>query len=154
VHHVPGQRDFAGQRLREPSHFHYGRGCAAKLIVNNILYGTAASALRALGGPLVCYALIAVLELVAINGGSMPASYLRVFVKPLAAALLMGGAVWGIYGLLSGTIGWEIPSHSGRHRRRRHRLCDFGAVLRVISKDDLALMPKGDKIRGFLRVQS
>ena len=71
-----------------------------------------------------------------------------------AFAAVMAAAAWASYGLLTG------PLHLSS------RLSTVGAIgvggivylilvlsLRAISKDDLALMPKGDKIAKILKIQ-
>ena len=77
--------------------------------------------------------------------------YLPIFLKPLMASILMGGAAWAVHGLLDGLLGNSIAT----------LLAIFAAVvlylvlviyLRAISKDDLALMPKGDKIARLLKL--
>jgi stage V sporulation protein B len=107
-------------------------------------------------GTLVCYVLISALELAAIKRVvPCPPSYLRVFAKPLAASLVMGGAVWAVYGLLADRLGLgNTLSTLASIAVGGFVYVVLVLVLRVISKDDLALMPKGDKIARFLRVQS
>ena len=57
-------------------------------------------------GTLVCFALVSVMELVAIKKVTPhPPKYLRVFVKPAIAAGVMGAAVWASYGLLAAHLG-------------------------------------------------
>ena len=126
-------------------------GCAAKLIVNNFMVRSV-GAVGAAVGTLVCYIIVAVLELALIKR-VIPAapSYGRVFVKPAAAAAVMGLAVWAVYGLLDRFLG--------------NTLSTLGAIcvgvlvyavlvvaLRTISREDLSLMPKGDKIAKILRL--
>lgn len=126
-------------------------GCAAKLIVNNFMVRSV-GAVGAAVGTLVCYIIVAVLELALIKR-VIPAapSYGRVFVKPAAAAAVMGLAVWAVYGLLDRFLG--------------NTLSTLGAIcvgvlvyavlvvaLRTISREDFSLMPKGDKIAKILRL--
>ena len=126
-------------------------GCAAKLIVNNFMVRHM-GAVGAAVGTLVCYIIVAVLELLLIKR-VIPAApeYIRVFAKPMVAAGVMGLAVWAAYGLL--------------HRFLGNTLSTVGAIgagvvvyavlvvaLKAISREDLALMPKGDKIARLLRL--
>ena len=80
-------------------------------------------------------------------------SFRRTMLKPLAASLLMGAAAFGAYAVLDRFIGSQ-------------KLCCLGAicaaglvylvlvvVLKVITLDDCALLPKGDKIAKLLRIQ-
>ena len=126
-------------------------GCAAKLIVNNFMVRHV-GAVGAAVGTLVCYVIVAVLELLLIKR-VIPAApeYIRVFAKPMVAAGVMGIAVWAVYGLL--------------HRFLGNTLSTMGAIavgvvvyavlvvaLKAISRQDLSLMPKGDKIAKLLHL--
>lgn len=126
-------------------------GCAAKLLVNNFMVKII-GAVGAPVGTLTCYTIIAVAELVIIKR-VIPAApqYFRVFGKPLVASALMGVCAWAFHGLLVGHLG--------------NGLATLGAIcvaivvygilvlaLRAISKEDLALMPKGDRIAKILRL--
>lgn len=126
-------------------------GCAAKLIVNNFMVRHV-GAVGAAVGTLVCYVIVAVLELLLIKR-VIPAApeYTRVFAKPMVAAGVMGIAVWAVYGLL--------------HRFLGNTLSTMGAIgvgvvvyavlvvaLKAISRQDLSLMPKGDKIAKLLHL--
>lgn len=126
-------------------------GCAAKLIVNNFMVRHV-GAVGAAVGTLVCYVIVAVLELFLIKR-VIPAApeYTRVFAKPMVAAGVMGIAVWAVYGLL--------------HRFLGNTLSTMGAIgvgvvvyavlvvaLKAISRQDLSLMPKGDKIAKLLHL--
>ena len=126
-------------------------GCAAKLIVNNFMVRSV-GAVGAAVGTLVCYVIVAVAELALIKR-VIPAapSYSRVFIKPTVAAAVMGAAVWAVYGLLHrflgntlsalGAIGVGVAVYFG-----------LVVALHAISKDDLSLMPKGEKIAKILRL--
>ena len=126
-------------------------GCAAKLIVNNFMVRHV-GAVGAAVGTLVCYVIVAVLELL-LTKRVIPAApeYTRVFAKPMVAAGVMGIAVWAVYGLL--------------HRFLGNTLSAMGAIgvgvvvyavlvvaLKAISRQDLSLMPKGDKIAKLLHL--
>lgn len=126
-------------------------GCITKLVVNNFMVRSV-GVIGAPVGTLACYVIVAVLEL-AIIKRVIPAApnYGRVFAKPAISAAVMGLAVWAVYGLLSRFLG--------------NSLSTLGAIavgvivyavlvvgLRAISKEDLALMPKGDKIAKILRL--
>ena len=126
-------------------------GCAAKLTVNNFMVRHV-GAVGAAVGTLVCYVIVAVLELLLIKR-VIPAApeYIRVFAKPMVAAGVMGIAVWAVYGLL--------------HRFLGNTLSAMGAIgvgvvvyavlvvaLKAISRQDLSLMPKGDKIAKLLHL--
>ena len=112
-------------------------------------------------GNILCFGLCLALDLVVIARviPKRPA-YLPIFVKPLLASLVMGGAAWAVNGLLT-----RLLSHGGELSRMGCALTVFlsigvamvvymvlGVALRIISRDDLALMPKGDKIARLLRL--
>ena len=112
-------------------------------------------------GNILCFGLCLVLDLVVIARviPKRPA-YLPIFVKPLLASLVMGGAAWAVNGLLT-----RLLSHGGELSRMGCALTVFLSIgvamvvymvlvvaLRIISRDDLALMPKGDKIARMLRL--
>ena len=72
--------------------------------------------------------------------------------KPLAASLVMGGAVWAVYGLLTGRLGNTLSVAAAI----LVGVVVYGVLvilLRAVSKDDLSLMPKGDKIARLLRIK-
>lgn len=126
-------------------------GCAAKLLVNNFMVRTV-GIIGAPVGTLVCYIIISVLEL-AIIKRVIPAgpNYRRVFVKPIIAAGVMGLAVWAVHGLLARFLGNTLSTLLS--------IAFGGAVyvvlvvaLRAITREDLSLMPKGDKIAKILRL--
>lgn len=83
---------------------------------------------------------------------------LRIFIRPLAASLLMGMAAWAVYGLCARFIGAE--------EWLQIALCMIIAViaavivyalsaicLRAIRKEDLALIPGGEKIGALLHLR-
>lgn len=130
-------------------------GGVIKIVVNYILVGNYDINIKgAPVGTLCCFASVAVLDLIIIKRViPMAPRYTRVFVKPLIAAVLMGAAAWASQGILTNFL--HLSS----------RLATVGAIgiavivyailvlaLRVISKEDLALMPKGDKIAKILHI--
>lgn len=126
-------------------------GCAAKLIVNNFMVRHV-GAVGAAVGTLVCYIIVAVLELLLIKRViPSPPEYIRVFAKPMVAAGVMGIAVWAVYGLVSRLFGNTLSTMAA---------IGVGVVvyavlvvaLKAISREDLSLMPKGDKIAKLLRL--
>ena len=126
-------------------------GCAAKLGVNYFMVH-AIGITGAPVGTLACYVLISLLELGLIKRVvPAPPQYGRVFLKPLTAAAVMGAAVWAVYGLVSRFLGNSISTVLAIAVGG----CVYGVlvvVLRAISKEDLMLMPKGDKIAKILRL--
>ncbi|MPM17064.1 Stage V sporulation protein B [bioreactor metagenome] len=131
-------------------------GCIVKLTVNNFLVRQEGVGITgAPVGTLACYILVAVLELIVIKRVvPYPPKYRRVFLKPLISALVMGGAVWAVYGLLKGLLGL------GNSLATMGSIAVGGTIylvlvvaLGAISREDLSLMPKGEKIARLLHVR-
>lgn len=150
-------------------------GCIAKLAVNNFLvrregFGIVGAPV----GTLVCYFIVAMVELIIIKRVIPKApNYARIFVKPLIAAILMGVGVYATYGLLTRALinfsrfqsvaegsGATVLSGLG------NAIATMGCIgvgmiiyavlivsLKAISKEDLSLMPKGEKIAQILRLR-
>ncbi|MCD8004260.1 MAG: polysaccharide biosynthesis protein [Oscillospiraceae bacterium] len=128
-------------------------GGVVKLVVNYILVGN--PSVRINGAPvgsLCCFIVVAGLEIFFIRRTvPHPPRFLRAFVKPFVASALMATAAWASNGLLSrvlpnslavlGAIGIGVVVY-----------LILVLVLHVISKDDLSLMPKGEKIAKILRI--
>ena len=149
-------------------------GCALKLVVGYFLIGNPDIGIR--GGPIstvVCFGLIAVLDLIIIKR-TLPRSLslARVFAKPVGAAAAMGLTAWALNGILSRLLGALKPFQSVLEdgtvqlSGKGNALAVLGAigvavivyfalilVTRAISKEDLALIPKGEKIARILRVE-
>ena len=102
---------------------------------------------------LVCYALISALNLCAVSRviAEKP-NYFRLFAKPILSSVLMGACAYYSYALLSARLPNSVSVLGA--------ICLAGVfylalvvLLRVITRDDLALLPKGEKIAGFLRIR-
>lgn len=103
-------------------------------------------------GTLACFGAVALLDMLFIRlVVPSPPSFLRAFVKPLVASVFMGGAAWAACGLMSHYVGPRLGCLLGI---AAGVVVYFALVvlLKVFSKDDLELMPKGDKIAKILRV--
>ena len=127
---------------------------ATKLIVNFILVQMPSVGIKgAPVGTLVCFMLVSVMELIAIKRVTPhPPKYLRVFVKPVLAAAIMGAAARAAYGILAGHLG-NTMSVAGGIVVGAIVYAILVLVLRIVSKDDLSLMPKGDKIAKLLHIK-
>ena len=148
-------------------------GCVLKIVLTYFLVGNPALNIR--GGSistLVCFGLIALLDLIIIKF-SLPRSlsYVRVFLKPALAAGAMGLAAWAVYGLLSrlllGLGAFQAAGENGTLALSGtgNALATMGAIgvgavvyfalvllTQAISRADLSLMPKGDRIARLLRL--
>lgn len=131
-------------------------GGVVKIIVNYNLVGNPDILINgAPVGTLCCFIIIDILELFFIyRGVRRPPQILRCVGKPLVASVLMGLAAWGTYGLLTNYL------------KLGNSLATLGAILvgvviylilvlslRILSRQDLELMPAGDKIANFLRIR-
>lgn len=150
-------------------------GGAVKLIVNYTLVGN--PNIRINGAPvgtLCCFAVIAIMEMIIIRR-LVPAAprFARAIGKPLIAALIMGGAAWASHGLAdkvlrSMDLFWKVSEETGElyYSYMGSALGTLVGIvvavvvyvvlvlaLRTISKEDLALMPKGEKIAKILHIQ-
>ena len=149
-------------------------GCLLKLIVGYVLTGIPEIGIK--GGAIstvVCFGIVAILDLVIIKL-TLPRSlsYFRVFSKPAAATAVMGLSAWAVCGLLSKAL-VKIGAFQTKNEAGQAMLSWNGNALAVaaaigvavvvyvalilltkaISKEDLSLMPKGDKIARLLRIK-
>ena len=112
-------------------------------------------------GNILCFGLCLILDLFIISRviPNRP-RYLPIFLKPLAASALMGGGAWAVYGLLS-----RLLARGGELSRTGNAAATLTAILvavviygvliialHAISREDLSLMPKGDKLARLLRL--
>ena len=128
----------------------------AKLAVVYILVGN--PAIGILGAPIgaaLCYAAIAVMNLVAIaRVVPQKPALLKNLLRPVLPAVLMGGAVYGVYWVMTGLL--QISS--------RVLLCGVPILVGVVvyfvcvvlfksvTGEDLRLLPKGDKLAKLLKL--
>ena len=129
-------------------------GGVVKVVANYMLVGNPDINIKGAPiGTLVCYALICVLNLICINRVlvSRP-SYAQLFLKPLLATAGMAVTAKVSYNLLCAPLG--------------NSLATLGAIvlaaavygvlvlaLRIITKEDLEMLPKGEKLAKILRVR-
>lgn len=139
-------------------------------IVNNYNLVGAIGIAGAPVGNILCFGLALVLDLVVITRviPNRP-RLLPIFAKPAVASAIMGGAAWAVYGLLSRILSSEQVDQAGQTVRAVSRIGNAAGIflaiavagvvylvlviaLRAISRDDLALMPKGDKLARLLHL--
>ena len=144
-------------------------GCVLKIVVIYVLAGNPNINIK--GGPastLACFGVIALLDLCIIKM-LLPRSlsYTRAFLKPGLAAIVMGFAARAIYGLCEKVLLSAGALSSGDALTGTGNalatlmaiavgvIIYFALILltRAISKDDMALMPKGDLIARVLRLK-
>ena len=130
-------------------------GGIVKIIINFILVGN--PKIHIVGvpvGTVICYMLISMLNVIAINKVlKEPPRLIPNVIKPALAALVMGAAAFGLNWLC---IAVNLPLIL------RTVVSILGAaavyagmvvLLKVVTKEDCALLPKGDKIAKLLRVK-
>ena len=143
-------------------------GGIVKIVTNYNLVGMAQIGIYgAPTGSVLCFALCLVLDLLII-ARVIPhrPRFVPIFLKPFFASVVMGGAAWAVYGLM-----YRVLSHVPEGETERviswggNALATLGAIavamvvyvvlvvaLRAVSREDLALMPKGEKIAKLLRL--
>lgn len=143
-------------------------GGIVKIVTNYNLVGMAQIGIYgAPTGSVLCFALCLVLDLLII-ARVIPhrPRFGPIFLKPFFASVVMGGAAWAVYGLM-----YRVLSHVPEGETERviswggNALATLGAIavamavyvvlvvaLRAVSREDLALMPKGEKIARLLRL--
>ena len=134
-------------------------GGAAKVAVNYLLVGNPDINIKGAPiGTLICYVLIALMNLTLVYGLlEHKPSYLGIFLKPALASAAMGGAAWGCQGLFSRLLGGSYMAQG------LATLLAIGAAvvvygvlviaLRIITREDLKLIPKGEKIARILHIR-
>lgn len=150
-------------------------GGVVKIITNyNVVIQPTIGIYGAPMGNILCFALCMTLDLVVMSR-VLPRRprYIQVFAKPLAASALMGLGAWAVYGLMSklfeatgifmsaDPVTHEVLGLSRTGNAAATLLAILVAVviygvlviaLRAITKDDLMLMPKGEKIARMLHL--
>lgn len=107
---------------------------------------------------MTCFAIVSTLNLGIIKRMvPRPPRYGMVFGKPMTASIIMGGAAWAVHGLLSqflkGSFLLESIATAGAIFAAMVVYVILVVALRVLSKEDLELMPKGDKIAKILHIR-
>lgn len=148
-------------------------GGLIKLTVNYVLVGhPSVGVVGAAVGTLCCFGAVAGMNLfVLCRIVPAPPRLNRIFFKPLAAALMMSLSAWATHGLLCRLLPllspFQLLAEDGQPilSRLGEAVATMGGIgmgalvylaliilLRAISRDDLALMPKGDKLARLLRI--
>ena len=131
-------------------------GGALKIFSNYTLCGDPAFGIR--GAPistLLCYAVIAALDLAAVAAvlGRERPGYLRLFFKPALATAVMSSAALGAFRGLSGLL---LSEKGAVVLAVLAAAAVYGALvilLRMVTKEDLFLLPKGEKIAKILHIR-
>ena len=134
-------------------------GGVAKVIVSYTLVGNPKFMIYGAPiGTLTCFVVVSVLNLLIIKRMvPHPPRLTVVFFKPLIASLIMAAAAWGCQGLLAkvfhGSFLMNAVATAGGILAGVVVYVILIVALRVLSKEDLEMMPKGDKIAKLLRVR-
>lgn len=135
-------------------------GGAVKIILNWVLIGNAAIGVRgAAYSSVACYVVISIINIIIISlrVPERP-SFAKAFVRPFIATLVMGAAAWLAYFAASAVIGTGSSLAA---------VIAMGAaivfacivyaimiiVIRAVTKEELELVPKGDKIAKLLKIR-
>ena len=109
-------------------------------------------------GTLICYGLVAVINLAIVYRMlEKKPNYFAIFFKPVLASAVMGASAWAAYGLLSRVLSSGYAALA---------LATVGAIgiavvvyfvlvlaLRMITAEDLKMIPKGEKLAQLLRIR-
>lgn len=129
-------------------------GSAVKIVANWILVGTPSININ--GAPIgtcLCYCTIMVLNMIVISKHIKPApNVLRMFGRPMLATLVMAAAAWAASGLL----GRFLPNSltvllSVGIAVVVYFVCIL--LMKAVTREDLSLIPKGEKIANLLRLK-
>ena len=129
-------------------------GGAVKVAANFILVGNPDINIKGAPiGTLLCYALICLLNLICINRVlvSRP-SYAQLFLKPLLATAGMAVVAKVSYDLLSAPLGNSLAT-LGAIALAAVVYVVLVMLLRIITREDLEMLPKGEKLAKFLHVR-
>ena len=140
-------------------------GGVCKILVNYILLGNpGVNIVGAAVGNVACYGVITILNLLIIRRKAPDCpKLLPLFMRPLLASLLMGGCAWGIFTVLRSVFRSMGIFQSGRMLFLAPAVLAvcagvvlylvFVILLKAITREELELVPKGDKIARLLRVK-
>lgn len=137
-------------------------GGLVKIVMNYILVGNPAVNIH--GAPistLCCYGVIVVLNLFFVwKYSPEKPKYLQLFAKPLAASLLMGGAVWAVNGFAARALS---GGHSAYGANAAAALAGIAAgvavygvlvvAMRILRAEDVKSIPHGEKLVKLLRLR-
>lgn len=129
-------------------------GGAVKILTNYILVSN--PAINIYGAPvgtLLCYITIMIMDIIFIKVKIKEhPDFIKVSIRPLICSLIMGAAAWAVYGIASRYTGELISL-----------VCGIGVAvivyavlivaLRAITRDDMKLLPKGEKLADILRIR-
>ena len=101
---------------------------------------------------MICYASISILNLVSMAKRKYPVSLTRTVLKPVIASLIMGAGAALARRLLEGMGLSNAPVTLGSIAVGGVLYVILVLALRVITREDCTLLPKGDKIAKLLHI--
>ena len=137
-------------------------GGLVKILVNYWLVGN--ESINIVGAPigtLICYMLITLLNVIFMLT-HLPArpNFMKITLRPLLCSVIMGAAAWAVYGLADRFLAPLLGDG-----RLALGVCLMGSIgvavvlylvltvlLRAVSKDDILLLPKGEKLAKLLKL--
>jgi len=128
-------------------------GGVIKVVVNYTLVGMPqVNIYGAPFGTVVCYTFITIVNLVILRKYVRLPGIGKLFVRPMAACLGMGAGAYITYRLVSGVLGNTVGVVLA--------ICVAAAIyvvlllaLHALERDDIMMMPKGDKLAALLRLK-
>ncbi|MBO4854752.1 MAG: polysaccharide biosynthesis protein [Oscillospiraceae bacterium] len=128
-------------------------GGTVKIVSNYLLVGNPAIGIRGASySTLLCYALIALLDLIAVaRVMPQPPRYRSVFGAPLLASLVMGVAAQAVYGLLQRALS-PRPAALFALVIAAAVYAVLALTMGMVRREDLLTLPQGEKIARFLHI--
>ena len=122
-------------------------GAFLKIVINFFLVGIPTVNIHGASvGTLVCYIYMFIMNFYALcKYTKLIPNLLRTFLKPLLAGLFCAAAAWAASGLLSGRLPDEVTTVISIAVAGIIYLISL-ILLRVLTKDDILMLPKGKKI--------
>lgn len=128
-------------------------GAVAKLIYNYVMIGNPEINIRgAAGGSVVCYVIMVAVNLYfLLKTTGVKLNYVSVFLKPFIAAAACGVVAYGSFSLLTGNFGLESKLACIISIGLGATVCAIVLLFsKGIVKDDIEMLPKGEKIAKVL----
>lgn len=129
-------------------------GGVIKIVVNYILVGNPKlNIVGAAIGTLTCYIAITCMNVVAMRKRNYQLHLARTMLKPLLASLLMGVVAFFGYRLVAAVLHPGTVATVAAVALAALVYVILVLVLRIITREDCELLPKGDKIAKILRIR-
>ncbi len=128
-------------------------GSAAKIGLNWVLVGNPAINIKGAPiGTIACYLIIMTMDMFfLIKYARVKLNLAKIFLKPALCAALMGVAAWASFGILSRFVGPKLGVIAAILVAGGIYMI-LAVFLRAVTRDDMILLPKGEKIADFLKL--